>query len=1186
MSFTHKLSHADKYITLTGVPEGSDSYILAKLLKNASSNHDILHISRNDARMEHLADEIAFFAPDALVLTLPAWDCQPYDRTSPNTHITSKRIDTLCKLAQHPSHEKRQRIVLTTVNALLQKVPPRAILAESVFHAETGSSVDRNVLIQYLVKNGYTRSGTATEPGEFAVRGSIIDIVASGYENGIRLDFFGNELDCIRLFDPLTQISSHTLPSLTLKPASEVPSHDEAIQHFRQNYRSLFGAVSKDDPLYEAISEGRKYPGMEHWLPLFYDKLETLFDYLPEATITAEHLVDEARDERITTIADHYTARSDMEKSKINDGSVYHPTPIENLYIGKATWEKHVESRNIWHLSPFKLPEDIKTQHGSIIEVGYKQARNLANESAKQKESAFQLLKSYIKDQRQLQKGKNFKTILTCYSIGSRDRMQQMLKDYDFHTVLMDTWEDSRNISGKTVGLMVLSIEQGFATSQYLILSEQDILGERIMRKAARKRRPENFLSEAASLSHGELVVHKEHGIGRFEGLETLIVTGENHDCLRIIYDGGDKLYVPVENIELVTRFGGEDHGGRLDKLGGAAWQSRKAHMKKRIKIAAEALLKIAAERELRTAPQFTPLRGLYDEFCARFPYAETEDQLRAIEDIEADLMSGKPMDRLICGDVGFGKTEIALRAAFIAVGSQSSHTHGNSDESSRRGVQVAIVAPTTILCRQHYQTFTKRFEGMPVRIRQLSRMVSAKEAKETKEAIKTGQVDIIIGTHALLAKNIEFKNLGMLIIDEEQHFGVGQKERLKELRADVHVLTLSATPIPRTLQMSLTGIKELSLIATPPVDRLAIRTFVLPFDPVIIREAILREHYRGGRTFYVCPRIKDLEEVATKLKSLVPEVKIVIAHGQMSPGQLDEIMNAFYEGKFDILLSTTIVESGLDIPAANTIIMHRSDQFGLSQLYQLRGRVGRGKIRAYAYLTLPPKRIPSKDAVKRLEVMQKLDTLGAGFSLASHDMDIRGFGNLVGDEQSGHIKEVGVELYQDMLKEAVAAIKAQHDSDAETVIEESWSPQINLGISILIPESYVNDLSLRMGLYRRAAHLEDHDEVEAFAAELIDRFGSLPEEVAHLLSVVKIKQICRKIGIEKIDTGPKGAVLTFHKNTFSNPEALLDYITNNHKTVKLRGDQKLVLMRQWNTPDHRLDGINQALGTIVKLAA
>ncbi|MBM3618170.1 MAG: transcription-repair coupling factor, partial [Alphaproteobacteria bacterium] len=683
-----------------------------------------------------------------------------------------------------------------------------------------------------------------------------------------------------------------------------------------------------------------------------------------------------------------------------------------------------------------------------------------------------------------------------------------------------------------------------------------------------------------SSLTPGELVVHAEHGIGRFEGLVTVEVMGAAHDCLKLVYDGEDKLFIPVENIDVLTRYGSHDEEGeaKLDKLGGVAWQARKAKMKERIKIAAEALLKVAAARAIHPAPVLIPPQGVYDEFAARFPYVETEDQERSISEVLEDLASGHPSDRLVCGDVGFGKTEVAMRAAFAAASAENGK------------VQVVVVTPTTLLCRQHYANFKERFAGLPITIRQLSRLVTAKQATETRAGLKDGSVDIVIGTHAVLAKSIEFANLGLVIVDEEQHFGVVQKERLKALKHNVHVLTLSATPIPRTLQLALTGVRDLSLITTPPVDRLAVRSFVMPVDTLVLREAILREKHRAGRVFYVVPRIKDLPDVSRLLKEHVPEVRIAVAHGQMPPAELDEIMTDFYEGKYDLLLSTTIIESGLDIPTANTMIIHKADRFGLSQLYQLRGRVGRGKTRAYAYFTLPHGKTLTKQAMQRLEVMQTLDTLGAGFTLASHDMDIRGFGNLVGEEQSGHVREVGVELYQQMFEEAVASAKREQLKDAGKDLPppaERWTPQINLGISVLIPESFVPDLQLRLGLYRRMGSLHTNEEVDAFAVELADRFGQLPEETEHLLEVLKLKILCRMGGVEKVDVGPKGAVLAFRNDTFAQPEKLVTYLTRNPRSVKIRHDQKLVLMRDWK-PDakSRLAELTKALGDIAALAA
>ena len=710
----------------------------------------------------------------------------------------------------------------------------------------------------------------------------------------------------------------------------------------------------------------------------------------------------------------------------------------------------------------------------------------------------------------------------------------------------------------------MLGLESGFETADAAVIGEQDILGDRLVRPRRAARRPENFIAEATSLAAGDLVVHVDHGIGRFVGLRAIEAAGAPHDCLEIHYAGGDKLFLPVENTELLSRYGSEENDVDLDRLGGGAWQARKARMKSRIREIANELIKIAAERQTREAPQLTVEHGPYDEFCAGFPYEETDDQQAAIDTAVDELASGRPMDRLICGDVGFGKTEVALRAAFVA---------------AMNGKQVAVVVPTTLLARQHTKTFTDRFRGFPIKIGQASRLVTGKELASVKKGIADGTIDIVVGTHALLGKTIAFKDLGLLIVDEEQHFGVAHKEKLKQLRAEVHVLTLTATPIPRTLQLALSGVRDLSIIASPPVDRLAVRTFVSPFDPLVVREALLRERYRGGQCFYVCPRIEDLAGQKEFLERHVPEMKVTVAHGQMPSTVLDDIMSAFYDGKYDLLLSTTIVESGLDIPNANTLIVHRADRFGLSQLYQLRGRVGRAKVRAYSLFTLPAERKITVQAEQRLKVLQSLDTLGAGFQLASHDLDLRGAGNLLGEEQSGHIKEVGFELYQQMLEEAVASLKA----GITAPVADKWSPQITIGTPVMIPEDYVADLPVRLALYRRLAEIEDEREIESFGAEMADRFGPLPVEVEHLLQIVAIKALCRQANVEKIEAGPKGAVVTFRDNTFANPERLIEFIRE--ESARVRPDQKVVFFDDWEQAEDRLSGTKQILRKLVELA-
>jgi len=756
--------------------------------------------------------------------------------------------------------------------------------------------------------------------------------------------------------------------------------------------------------------------------------------------------------------------------------------------------------------------------------------------------------------------------IVAGWTAGSRERLSAMLGSHGLKKPEpVDSYPAVAKLDRDATAFAVLGLESGFETPDLAVIGEQDILGDRLVRRR-KARKNTNVLTEAAALAPGDLVVHADHGIGRFIGLQAITAAGAPHDCLELEYHGGDKLFLPVENIELLTRYGSDDAEITLDRLGGAAWQARKAKLKKRLRDIADSLIKIAAERELKDAPVLALTEGAFDEFIARFPYEETDDQMASIEAVVEDLSRGRPMDRLICGDVGFGKTEVALRAAFISV---------------MAGKQVAVVVPTTLLARQHYKTFTDRFQGLPVRIDHASRLVAAKELTAVRERLKSGETDIVVGTHALLGKNVQFADLGLLIIDEEQHFGVQHKERLKQLRSDVHVLTLTATPIPRTLQLALSGVREMSIIATPPVDRLAVRTFITPFDPVTIREALLRERYRGGQSFYVCPRISDLEEIAAYLREHVPELKFTIAHGQMSAGQLEDVMTAFYDRQFDVLLSTTIVESGLDIPTANTLIVHRADMFGLGQLYQLRGRVGRSKTRAYALFTLPPNQKLTPTAEKRLKVLQSLDSLGAGFTLASHDLDIRGGGNLLGEEQSGHIREVGFELYQQMLEEAIASLK---DGGADERAEQ-WSPQINVGSAVLIPESYVADLQARLGLYRRLSTLTEREDIEAFAAELVDRFGPLPEEVKHLLAVVQIKGYCRRAGIAQVEAGPKGAVVAFRGNQFANPAGLVSFINENAALVKMQQDHKLVVMSDWPDADERLKGVRQLVRRLAEIA-
>ena len=1147
---------------VTGAPAGYDAFLAAEAALRLDGL--VAFVASDDVHAAGVIEAISFFAPSLSVLSFPAWDCLPYDRVSPKPDIESERLATLAVLARRKS-DSGPAVVVTTVNALLQRVPPRDWIARASFAARAGEDIDRDALVTFLSGNGYVRASTVREPGDFALRGGIVDLWPPGIAQPLRLDFFGSTLDAIRRFDAETQLSSDQIDEIDLLPASEVPLDPKSISRFRSGYVAEFGPAHDDDPLYESVSAGRKQQGMEHWLPLFHEKLDTLFEFLPRVLFLLGHQSEETKAARLELVCDYFETREqfrqqrhDAEKNVIK-APPYKPLKPQRLYLDDAEWVAGLARHNVRDLSPFQAPESLKS-----VDAGGKVGRDFQPERATGRVNVFQSAADHI---RALQSaGKS--VVVASWSGGSSERMGGVLSDHGLPAIRsVANWPEAAKLHETAVGIAVLGLEKGFEAPGFAVVSEQDILGDRMVRAAARSRRAQNFLSEASSLAPGDLVTHIEHGVGRYMGLQTIDALGAPHDCLEIQYDGG-KLFLPVENIELLTRYGADESNAQLDRLGGVGWQQRKARMKERVREIAAELIRIAAARELRSLPPVDPPQGVYDEFCARFPYQETEDQEKAIADAMEDLARGRPMDRLICGDVGFGKTEVALRAAFVAAMS---------------GQQVAVIVPTTLLARQHFRNFCERFAGFPLKVRQLSRFVDTKEAAVTRAELAEGRIDIVIGTHALLAKSIHFKNLGLLIVDEEQHFGVTHKEQLKALKADVHVLTLTATPIPRTLQLALSGVRDLSLITTPPIDRLAVRTFVTPFDPLVVREALLREHYRGGQSFYVAPRVSDLRDAGQFLKDTVPEVKFAIAHGQLTPSALEDVMTAFYERKIDVLVSTNIVESGLDIPTANTMIVHRADMFGLSQLYQLRGRIGRAKQRAYAYLTTPADRKLNDTATRRLEVLQSLDQLGAGFSVASHDMDIRGAGNPLGEEQSGHVREVGIELYQEMLEDAVAQLRLGEDAKE---IADQWSPAINIGAAVLIPETYVADLNVRMSLYRRLAAIESREDIDRFAAELIDRFGPLPEEVKQLLEIVAIKQLCRVALVEKIDAGPKGGTIAFRGNQFPNPMALVALINEHSGTMKVRPDQKVVVSRDWPSPESRLDGVKNLIGQLANLAA
>jgi transcription-repair coupling factor (superfamily II helicase) len=1131
-----KILKADKPLTLASVPRGAQPLVMADLARATPGR--AVFIAPDEAGMRGVAEAAQFFAPELEVIEFPAWDCLPYDRASPALSVSARRLSALHRLQVGKTGSQ---LLVTTVNALLQRVLTPFRVREAVRELKPGMTIAREALIGVLQRQGYTRNDTVIDHGEFAVRGSIFDVFPSGLEHGLRLDFFGDELESLRLFDPTTQMTTGTLDRHLLLPASEALLDDDTIKRFRTRYREMFGANATQDPLYQAISEGRRLAGMEHWLPLFEERLSTLFDHLADNDLLViEAGALPAAEERLNDVTDYHRQR---------ESGSYRPLAETALYLSPQEFQGALQDRPVHRASIFAEPES-----AGVIDFGFQSGRDFGAERARQ-DNVYAAAADYLKAASKAGK----RPLLALYSKGSRARIASIIGEAGAPMELAESWQEALGLAakGKPTALVV-PLETGFANDQIDLVTEADLLGDRLVRRKKRRKSADAFLAELQALNAGDLVVHIDHGIGKYLGLEAIPVGKSQHDCVMLEYHGGDKLYVPVENLEVLSRYGSSEEAVSLDRLGGEAWQKRRSRLKERIREIAHELLRTAAARALRKAPVIEVEEASFMPFVDRFPWEETEDQERAIFEVLGDLSSGAPMDRLVCGDVGFGKTEVALRAAFA---------------TAMTGRQVAIVAPTTLLARQHYENFAARFSGFPLKVGRLSRLVAPKEATTTREGLKSGDMDVVIGTHAILSKSTEFKNLGLVVVDEEQRFGVTHKEKLKQLRADVHVLTLTATPIPRTLQMAMSGLRELSTIQTPPVDRLAVRTYVMEWDDMVMREALLREHHRGGQSFIVVPRIADMADVEQWLHKHVPEIRAISAHGQMSPTEVEERMSAFYEGKYEVLLSTTIVESGLDIPSANTIVIHRADRFGLAQLYQLRGRVGRSKLRAYAYLTTLKDTALNEVAEKRLKVLSDLDSLGAGFQLASHDLDIRGAGNLLGDEQSGHIREVGFELYQSMLEDAILAAKA---GDLGVEREVGPSPQITVDAPIMIPEDYVPDLTVRMGLYRRLNDARDQGEIEALAAEMIDRFGALPQPTANLVKLIEIKHQAIEANIAKIDVGARGTLVTFYKDMFPDPTGLLAWVDRLGGDAKLRPDMKLVLSRAWGDPQSRLNGLFQ----------
>ncbi|HCU07178.1 MAG TPA: transcription-repair coupling factor [Holosporales bacterium] len=1098
-----KNSELDSVTSLSGVPDGYLPFVLRDIALSTKALQ--VFVTINNEQTTLLERQIKALDKNVAILTFPGWDCLPYDRVGPSASIVNQRINTLLSLAT----SNVAGLLLVSSNAFIQKMPPKAYFQNKITTMSTGETCPRAELLETLQNLGYKKVSTVYETGDYAVRGSLLDVFVSGQKLPFRIDFFGDEIESIKTFEIDTQTTfkdQEEVSTFQLRPSVEVLQNKKANQIFCTRYEQLEGYQnSQNDELYQAINDNRSFQGIEHWQPLFFAEsfvgIESYLDST-ESSIYMDHRVQESLKDQQSLIFDYYRARL----NPIAGHYAHKPLPPELFY--KSDFDDCI------NISPLVDPKSRDLGGRLLTDFPLRHDNP----------DFFEDVVAYIKSHSQKKR-----VLLICASEGLHSRTVDLLQQHGLT---------------KELDYLLMPLERGFITHDQLVITDQEILGSRLFLNKERKKRSKRFFTELSELEVYDLVVHCDHGIARYLGLQTMQVQDMEHDCLVLEYEGGNKLFLPVENMELITRYGGDSSFTQLDSLGNKKWATKKGKVKKRVQLIAAYLLKLAAERIQKVGDIFSSLKNDYKEFCNRFPYDETDDQLSTIEDVTKDFSSGKPMDRLVCGDVGFGKTEIALRAAFLAV------SHGK---------QVAILTPTTLLCRQHTKSFIERFDGTPYKIAQLSRFVPHAKAQQIKQDVKDGKIDILIATHAIIRGDIDFKNLGLFIIDEEQHFGVKQKEKLRVEYPDVHSLTLTATPIPRTLQLSLSGVRDLSLIMTPPQDRLAVRTFITPEDSVLIEEAILKECNRGGQIFYVCPHVADQAKIAARLKNILPDLRFATVNGQMTGPAMEKILNDFADRHYDLLLATNILESGIDMPSVNTIILHHSHLFGLSQLYQLRGRVGRAKIQSYAYFTVPANKKMTDNATKRLEILQSLDKLGSGFNLASHDMDIRGGGNILGEEQSGHIKEVGIEMYQRLLQEAILIAKAEKTGD---IIQEDWSPQINLGSAILIPADYVDDLTLRLGLYKRLSTFTSVEEIDNFAAELVDRFGKMPLEVNNLLQVYELKLICKRAFINTLDVGPKGFLIGFHENKFPNFDGLITFLQGKEmaKRTKIRSDHKIFI--------------------------
>ncbi|MEN8166243.1 MAG: transcription-repair coupling factor [Pseudomonadota bacterium] len=1110
----------------------------------------MLVVSEDARSASRLESELRFFLRDAQtpVIAFPDWETLPYDVFSPLPEIISQRLLTLHQL---PWLERG--ILIVPVATLMQRLPPLSFLAGHALVVENGQRMDLETTRQQLEKSGYQCVSQVFSHGEFAVRGSLLDIFPMGSQLPYRIDLFDDEVDSIRTFDPETQRSREKIPRINMLPAREFPLNEEGITRFRRNYRSQFEGDPQRSLIYQDVSEGRVPNGLEYYLPLFFEESATLFDYLPDRHLFIQFEgIREQAGQFFEEVKGRYEERRhDLERPLLPPGKLY--LPADDLF-------GEINRGNSIALQRSEVPERSKGYTG-FFNFNTKLPPALAFQARAQRPAA--ALQNFIATQ-------ELRILFIAEGAGRREMLLGTLRDLNIQPILVDHWRHFVD-GDMPIGLCVAPMEQGLWLEQagIVLITETQLYGERVRQERRRRKvsqDPDQIVRNLTELNIGAPVVHEDHGVGRYLGLQTLEVGGMTTEFLALEYARGDKLYVPVASLHLISRYAGASpENAPLHRLGGDQWEKTKRKAAKQVRDVAAELLEIYARRAARRGIAFPQPDEEYQAFAASFEFEETPDQQQTIEAVLADMASSSPMDRVVCGDVGFGKTEVAMRAVFMA-------TQGNR--------QVAVLVPTTLLAQQHYQNFADRFADWPVKVESLSRFRTGKQQQQVIDGLNSGTIDIVIGTHKLLSESIKFKNLGLVIIDEEHRFGVRHKEKLKALRSEVDLLTLTATPIPRTLNMAMSGMRDLSVIATPPALRHPVKTFISQWNDALISEACQRELKRGGQIYFLHNEVSTIENMAERLEALLPGIRLQVAHGQMRERKLETIMRDFYHQRFNLLVCTTIIESGIDVPSANTMIINRADKLGLAQLHQIRGRVGRSHHRAYAYLLTPPPKSMTADAKKRLEAIESLEDLGAGFTLATHDLEIRGAGELLGAEQSGQITEIGFSLYTDLLERAVDALKAGRQPELDRPLDHGTEVELNL--PALLPEDYLPDVHSRLVLYKRIASARDKNELRELQVEMIDRFGLLPQAAKNLFAITELKLRAHPLGIRKIEAGTKGARLLFDEQPKLDPLKLIRLIQSRPNTYKMDGGEKLRYLADLEIPEQRVTKMHDLLDTLI----